>query len=148
MPRLQSVFHPDFQAHHLNTVNSTHTATVRVERVLDRSDEWTPELGVGVDVLLRLYEGPALVAKMANPTRADFVQDTAESQAVRVELQDSGLAADLPADFKWHDNDRVTILTNPDDPMMAGVQMYVHGWLGASYSWARNLICRTNTKQL
>lgn len=143
----QSVFHPEFQAHHLAVVNSTHTATVRVERVLERG-EWTPENGVGGDVLLRLYEGPAFISKMGAPSRADFVQDTVESQAVRVELDHGKQAEALPDDFKWHDNDRVTVLLNPDDTMLQGLQLYVHGWIGGSATWARNLICRTNTKQL
>ena len=142
-----TVFHPDFQKHHQATVNSTHNARVRVVRVLERGD-WTPETGAAGDVLETLYEGPALVMKVANPTRADFVQDTVQSQAVRVELDGHTADESLPADFQWHDNDRVTVLNSPDDQMMQGVLLYVHGWLGNSHSWARNLFCRTSAKQL
>lgn len=141
-----AVFHTEFQAHHQPVVDSTATARVLIERVLERGD-WTPD-GMGADVLLPIYSGPAMIEASANPTRGEFANDIATIQTVKVQISFLGNELEYPPGFQWHDNDRVTILDNPADPQMEGIQLYVHGWLGTSYSWARNLVCRTNTKQL
>lgn len=142
-----TVFHQDFQAHHQPVVDSTATARVLIERVLGRG-EWTPDGGMGGDVLVPIYSGRAMIEASANPTRGEFANDIATIQTVKVQIGFLDNELEYPADFQWHDNDRVTIITSPDDPQMEGVLLYVHGWLGTSYSWARNLVCRTNTKQL
>lgn len=142
-----AVVHPDFIKHHQGVITSTSTSRVRIERVLSRG-EWTEENGIGADNLLTLYVGPAEIDTKDDSSRRAGAQDSVDSQTVKVQLPYHGNEIPWPADFEhFQSNDRVTILMC-SDPMMEGIALYVHGWLGSTYSWARNLFCRTNTKQI
>lgn len=142
----QSIFHPEFVTHHQATVNSAATGRVKIERVIGRG-EWTPEAGMGSDNFMAIYEGPAMVEAITNASRREFVQDANDSQMVQVQIGFDTNEIPWPDDFTFQSNDRVTVTENLADPMMEGITVYVHGWLGSTHSWARKLFCRHNTKQ-
>lgn len=147
MGLLRGVFHPNFVAHHAPIITSAALTRVSINRVLGRG-EWSEAGGITGDNLLPIYVGRAFVEAQDDPSRRESLSDTVDSQPFKVQLPFSGNEIAWPLNFQFQSNDRVTIVTHDSDPMMEGIDLYVHGWLGSTQSWARNLFCRTNTKQL
>jgi hypothetical protein len=148
MGLLRGVFHPDFVKHHAPIITSAALTRIEIVRVLGRGD-WNPETGITGDNLLPIYLGRAYLSAENAPSRRESLKDTVDAQPYKVQLPFDGNEIAWPStDFTFASNDRVRVLTNDDDPMMEGVELYVHGWLGSTQSWARNLFCRANMKQV
>jgi hypothetical protein len=145
----RSAIHPRFAAHHKLTVKSLMKSRVRIERVSSEG-VYDPETGTVVGgTSAGLYQGKALIGKVARPTRRDFVFDAADNQVIEVqiplELADNELEPDTFPNFQ--SGDRVTVLENPDNPTLEGQVYYVHGDAGSTIDWVLNLVCRTSSKQ-
>jgi hypothetical protein len=145
----RSVIHPRFLAHHRATAKSLMLSRVRIERV-GTEGVYDPETGtVGEGESAGLYQGRAVIEKVARPTRRDFVFDAADNQVIEVqiplELQENELEPETAPNYQ--SGDRVIVLENPANPSLVGQVYYVHGDAGSSFDWVMNLVCRTSAKQ-
>lgn len=139
--------HPAFAFHHRQTVNSTHVARVRIERVLTRG-EYNMETGqVEGGTSEQIYLGRARVQKVAFPTNRDFVEDAAKFQRMRVAIGFSENELPTGREFNVQVNDRITVLQNVADPEKVGDVYYVHGDESSSNAWERVLTAQNNMKQ-
>ena len=138
--------HPAFALHHRNTVNSTHIARVKIERVLTRG-EYNQDTGlVEGGTVQQIYLGRARIQKVAFPTNRDFVEDAAKFQRMRIAV---GFIENelIPLAFDVHINDKITVLHNASDPEKVGDVYYVHGDDSSSNAWERVLTAQNNMKQ-
>jgi hypothetical protein len=145
----RSAIHPRFLAHHRATAKSLMLSRVRIERV-GTEGVYDPETGtVGEGESAGLYQGRAVIEKVARPTRRDFVFDAADNQVIEVqiplELQENELEPETAPNYQ--SGDRVIVLENPANPSLVGQVYYVHGDAGSSFDWVMNLVCRTSAKQ-
>ena len=141
------IFHEDFVQVHQAVVKTSFLGRVLIERIGERG-QWNPELGdYEGGGMIQLYLGAARVQKVARPTRRENVQDSADMQVIRVQIVMADNEITPPADFEWHDNDRVLIVDGGESTTMLGIPLYLHGWVGSTNEWLTNLTCRHNTKQ-
>ena len=138
--------HPAFAFHHRQTVNSTHIARVKIERILTLG-EYDMDTGtVTGGTTQQIYLGRARIQKVAFPTNRDFVEDAAKFQRMRIAV---GFIENelIPLAFDIHINDRITVLHNASDPEKVGDVYYVHGDESSSNAWERVLTAQNNMKQ-
>lgn len=145
-----SVFSDTWHTHHRNTLNSTMTTRIKIERVIDggKYNPATGEYDGGTTELL--YLGRANIDRIANPTRREFVKDSADNQMVQAQIPaDPTLneAAPAPVNLRWQSNDRLTILENEALSMMVGEQVFLRGWMGATEDWGHTLHFGFNAKE-
>ena len=143
---MYGALHPAFAFHHRQTVNSTHTARVLIERVISRG-QYNPETDrVDGAIFEPIYRGRARIQKVAFPTNRDFVEDAAKFQRMRIAVgfDENEL---IPGSFELAINDRITVLHNSADPVKEGSYYYVHGDESSSTAWERIITAQTNMKQ-
>lgn len=145
----RSAIHPRFLLHHRATAKSLMLSRVRIERV-GTEGVYDPETGtVGEGESIGLYQGRAVIEKVARPTRRDFVFDAADNQVIEVQIpleaEENELEPETVPDYQ--SGDRVRVLENPANPSLVGQVYYVHGDAGSSFDWVMNLVCRTSAKQ-
>lgn len=143
---LKGIFHPRWTTHHRPLVASAGLGSILIDRPLTEAT-YDFETGTGTATYLPVYSGKARVQKLARPNNRDFVEDRVELQTFRVQFDHNQNLLEWPADFEWHINDRVRLVSNPSDPYMEDMTLFVHGWANSTNSWVRTLICQSNLKQ-
>lgn len=152
---MQGIFDPRWVTHHRGTVASAELATIRITRPNNEVEAmWDPDTG---DVLLPdvyvLYEGTARWQKNSQPTKRDFLQDTANFQRVLVQVSMEKMNAYQKAnpiagvDMDIRPNDRIELVSNASNPSSDGSTVYVWGNATSSNAWHHTFKCQENMKQ-
>lgn len=152
---MQGIFDPRWVYHHRDTVESAALATIRITRPNNEVEiEWEPDSG---DVLMPetyvLYEGSARWQKNSQPTKRDFLQDTANFQRVLVQVSIEKMEQyrkehPIPGvDMLVRPNDRVELVVNTPNTDSEGSAVYVWGNATSSNPWHHTFKCQENMKQ-
>lgn len=146
---MNGIFDPRWATHHRQTVASSELAEVRITRVLTQG-EWSAEFGMTGGAEVVLYEGKARWQKIGYPTKRDHIEDSANFQRVRVQVQDERVRKYQLAHqivYTFQPNDKVTLTRNPSMPSSEGSTVYVWGNATSSNAWHHSLTCQQNMKQ-